>query len=221
MAHVKTFENVTVGDVLAGPDGPVTVTDVYDLHLPKDCFELVTEKGDTVVVSGSHLFYVITDDALSKHRKRCREAKRVLKDIGSECEEMLTYMAQRTVPVMERAVSIDYMADYIGDSDEMKAVLRRIARSIGPVIEEHQTRVDLFDDAVYTVDEYLYDSKLFAQQVLGLYAPRRYRKRYPVLVGEVMNAYELSTIYPQADLPEVKMDLPEAVSVGRREVLAE
>lgn len=60
--EIVNFGNLKPGDRIVGSDGkPVTVTNVYEKHLPKKMFELEMEDGKVIKASGNHLWYCETE----------------------------------------------------------------------------------------------------------------------------------------------------------------
>lgn len=59
------FGDLKVGDKIMGSDGPVTVTNVYDKHLPDKMYEIEMENGEVIRASGNHLWYCETEDDLA------------------------------------------------------------------------------------------------------------------------------------------------------------
>ena len=57
----EQFGSLKPGDKLLGSDGqPVTVTNVYDKHYPREMYEIEMEDGEVVQASGNHLWYCET-----------------------------------------------------------------------------------------------------------------------------------------------------------------
>lgn len=200
MPDIKRFGDLQKGDIIAGPDGgKVTVTETYDEHIPDYSYDVeLDDKNRTVLnVSGSHLWYVETDLHIEQHRRRVKDAKRILKHISADAIDCLEYMASIED---QRETSVQELVEILGDSTEIKELVFRVARSVGPIVEQNTTLVDENGNQIGTEKERLYDGPLMAQQILALYNKRKYK--WKVIIGEVMDTHRLFMVQDIANIPE-------------------
>lgn len=189
--EIVTMGDLNEGDILVGSQGRVTVEKSYDPHIPESMFELETDSGIIFQVSGNHLFYVITKDNRELHRMRLSTGKRLGKTLTADTILTLEDVANGDE---SKEVFIAEFKDFIEPmSAELNDAILRVAESLGPVSESNLYVDDLEDSEapLYESSIPMYDSKLFARQLLAVLNISRYRKTWPVIMGTVMPAENL------------------------------
>lgn len=195
--EVVTMGDLEEGDVLVGPNGRVTIEKSYDPHIPESMFELETDSGITIQVSGNHLFYVITKDDRELHRLRLSTGKKLGKKLDPESVQTLEDVANGD---QVQEVYIAEFKDFIKPMNkEMNDAILRVAESLGPVAEQNRYVDDLEDSEapLYESSIPLYNSQLFARQLLSVFNIGKYRKKWPVIIGSVMPASSLTAYDPR------------------------
>lgn len=196
---IKRFKDLKIGDWLKGADGnPVQITQVFEEHVPQDSFIVTAENGETITVSGNHLFYVITETDQLYHRTRLSESAKALKNLPPEVVKALEAMAETN---KEHETTINEMRDLLGDSLPVRDVVDRVALAIGRIAEENYQYRVIEDNTLEEEKAYIYDGRIFAQQILALYNKKKYS--YPVRMGRVINTYALSMIFEHVTLPDL------------------
>lgn len=186
-----TFENLREGDVIPGPQGPVTLRRRYDTHVPERMFRLELEDGRVIDASGNHLWYIETRHHYSMARERLRMAKRVFRGITPSMAADLLELAEHPQEVETSLRDLVSLLE-LEDSREGLETIYRVASSLGHVAEEGGVVEDLYTGEHLEVPGSLrtYDARRFAQQLLAL-SSRRYRRRWPLVVGEVVTTEDL------------------------------
>lgn len=202
--EIINFGDLEEGDIVMGPDGPVMVTRIHEKHIPEKMFEIELDTDDgkenSIKVSGSHLFYIVSSLDNEMHYSRIRKARKFLKkNLDKGSKDLLKEMAEDS-PVRTE-VSISNICRIISSDlkdNELHGHMFRIAESLGPIIEDTYSSED-FEDA--TVPKY--DGQLFSRQILALAGIRPYSSK-DVIVGRVVTAQEIFDDYSDIELPEVK-----------------
>lgn len=200
---IKDFGDLQPGDVIAGSDGqPTQVVSAYDVHVPQTMYRIEFEEGKVIEASGNHLWYVETSLARSLHRGRVKNASNLLKKVlvGKILEDALV------IADMDEAaeMSLSDLTNVFGDSPEMVTVLSRVAASVGHVSEENTTHQDMFTEEVVSIHTLRqYDARRVMQQLLAL-AFRKYRKKWPIVVGEVMTTEDMANLSLVTSIPDVR-----------------
>lgn len=195
--EVVTIGELQEGDVLVGPSGRVTIEKSYDAHIPESMFELETDSGITIQVSGNHLFYVITKNDRELHRLRLSTGKKLGKKLDPESVQTLEDVANSD---QVQEVYVAEFKDFIKPMNkEMNDAIVRVAESLGPVAEQNRYIDDLEDSEapLYESTIPLYNSQLFARQLLSVFNIGKYRKKWPVIIGSVMPASNLVAYDPR------------------------
>lgn len=202
---LKNFGELEEGDRILGPDGqPVTVTRAYDAHVPQRMYELELEDGTVVQASGNHLWYIEPSEDRLAHSDRLKRARRLLKGHKDWHEEAL-FVATAQEPYEIGLEDLMNFFDFIEDYNERYYLLLRVAESIGHVAEEETSYQDFFTgEQTNPSFEKVYDARRFYQQLLSLTGERKYRKRWPVILGRVVTTDTLFHRYPDADIPQPK-----------------
>lgn len=195
--ELVTMGDLRAGDYIPGVEGKVMVSRVHEKHIPERMYRLTfDDKGveKTIEASGNHLWYVETSVDRSLHRKRCREGKKIFRNLPD-----------RIVIEMLKILEIDERTE-IGLSDMVNLLeahnnkpmidhLVRIAESIGPVADETRQAEDLETGNIMKEQKLrLYDGHQFVRQVMS-FTDRKYRKMYPIIVGRVVTTEEMLLIY--------------------------
>lgn len=202
---MKRFGDLVVGDYVLSPAGePVRVCAAYQEHTPARMFELEFEDGTVIRASGNHLWYVVADSDQQDYRRRCREARRVLRhQLDKNTIEALECMAATD---LGRVISLDGMVQLLQDTPTpaVVSVVSRCAEAIG-VCEEHTYQGVGFEDGGPVgegVRVPMYDEARFAQQILTLLGGK-YRRVYgDPLPGRVLNTTQLAPIFDMVELPD-------------------
>ena len=172
---IVPFGEVEVGDYVFDEHGnPVRVSSVNERHVPKRMFVVEDKDGNAIKVSGTHLWYVVTDYDLEHHHARLQQAKKVLAPLTKS-----TIVYNRLVSFAENYYKenypleipvLDMVALLFDENDvdvydptvaEVYATVQRIADSVGMVSQETTTVQDLaFSDEQESVVEPFYDARL-------------------------------------------------------------
>lgn len=186
-ATVKRFGDLVPGDVLIGPGGnEVTVTTVYDAHTPESMYEVESEDGKTVVVSGNHLWYVVTALDRALHNLRIRDGRRYFGQLDAQVIEDMEEVSSSDNPTETTLIDMISLCRMEGNEKGINALVR-VAESLGPVSENQTGYVDYYTgEEVTKMTVRGYDARLFCQQVLCLTGKRKYKKRYPLIAGRVV-----------------------------------
>lgn len=191
------FGELKEGDELIGSGGRTTIVKGYDPHIPESMYVLETESGIELKVSGNHLIYVVTANDRDLHRKRLADGKRLGGKLSTESIAVLQEVAESS----ENKFS--FIADFEDflepKSNELRAILVRIAESLGPVAESNLFVDDLGgrEEPLFTAAIQNYDRRRFAQQLLSILNIGRSRKLWPPIVGTVMTVEMLSSYDPE------------------------
>ena len=201
--ELRSFGDLQEGDEVATTGGRwQQVARAYPEHVPVSMYEI--EVGGTVMqVSGNHLFYVESDLDRQLHASRLKTSAKTLQkhlsqkalddlweivndDSGYEIEMLLSDM----VNLLEAS----------GDL-EVENIITRVAESIGPISEVNVVPEDVETGRRGSGRKVAgYDGRRFAQQLLSLTGIRKYRKRWPVIVGRVVTTEEMLGLMESFDV---------------------
>lgn len=205
--EIIRFGELKEGDVLVGSQGRTTVVEGFDTHNPETMYQLETDSGIVLEVSGNHLLYVVTSNDRDLHRKRLADGKKLGKTISSESIETLEELAEGDGE--KHGMIAEFESFIEPKSDELRAMLLRVAEAIGPV-SESQLYVDDLGGAeapLFSATIQNYSRRIFAQQLLSVLNIGSARKHWPTVVGTVMTAEMLAFYDPEdiyiPDPPEV------------------
>lgn len=203
MSEIKRFGDLVPGDVIMGTNNqPVTVTRAYDEHIPETMFKLEFDDGVTIEASGNHLWYCETSIDQSLHRKRIKDGYKLFKNINPELVEDLETLAYSETLI--ETTLIDMITLMKSEDDTTTRAIVRVAESIGHIVEETTAYEDLYSGKTLEKTELrVYDARTFAQQLLSL-SNKKYRKQWPVIVGQVVTTEALSRLAISVSIPEVK-----------------
>lgn len=201
---LTTFGNLQPGDVVLGPDGEeVVVRAAYEPHLPERMYELEFDDGTILKASGNHLWYIKPQSDLLEHSSRLSSAKCLLK--SKEWREEAIAVAEGVEPYEIGLEDLMEFFNFIEDYDQRYFLLLRVAESIGHIVEEEVAYQDYFSgEETNPSFEKVYDARRFFQQMLSLTGSRKYRRRWPVIVGRVVTTDLLFARYPDAEIPSPK-----------------
>lgn len=200
------FGDLKGGERIITPSGEVgIVSKAYEKHIPEKMYRLEDENGNTVEASGNHLWYVVTDFNRELHRERLKEGRKLGKSLSED-----TISALESIALDERLfeMSIVDILELIGvagdDSGPFHDAVVRTAESIGHIAEENITYEEDFQSSDTSETIRSYDANRFAKQLLSLFHVKDYRKKWPVLVGEVMTTEEIANLDCGVWIPEIE-----------------
>lgn len=200
MDELKNFGDLQPGDQLIGSDGqPVTVTKVYDEHIPESMWEITLEDGSMVKASGNHLWYCETRLDWELHSLRKRTAKKFLKNVTPQAIGILEESAAKDQPVETRLVDMVTLLQAASSQDFVN-VVERVADSIGHVSENTMVFEDIAGEGEEEESIRTYDARLFAQQLLKLTGKRKY-KHYRLIVGAIMTTDAMMELGETVEIP--------------------
>ena len=131
---VKRFGDLEVGDEIPDDnDDWETVVEVYDEHLPESMYEVTTDEGQVVEVSGNHLWYVETSLDRSLHAHRLKNSAKVLQRcLSEEVVEAFEMIATDDDNEYLIETMLKDMIELSESRDpELLGVFSRIAESVG------------------------------------------------------------------------------------------
>lgn len=200
---LKRFGDLKPGDVVLGKDGqPTTVVEAYDEHIPERMFEIEMEDGTTIKASGNHMWYIETKFDYSYHRQRRAEGKKALQKITSEMIDNLEGIATAEDEI---ETSLSDMVNLLEAENNRTIIqaLERIAASLGHVSENNQILRDYLtgEEIEDPTTVRHYDAKQFCQQILSLTGKRKFKKKYPLIVGQVTTTEKLLELGEDVDIP--------------------
>lgn len=200
------FKDIKEGDYVYGiNDEPVKVSGTSQTHMPDKMFRVIDDNGNALDVSGTHLWYIVTEFHRGVHHERKKRAKKTLakllkdKYVVSTLEDFADNVYKKdesieiTVVDMIALLFNNDKPDF-NDSNVIETfhILNRIASSIGVTTEAN---VEYRDMAFINEKDFqrinYYDARLFAQQVLALSGIRKYAKKYDVLIGQVVTTEKM------------------------------
>lgn len=203
---LKRFGDLKEGDVIRGSKGePVRVTRAYDEHIPEKMYEIETENDVIVKASGNHLWYVETTIDRALHRERKKKGKKLFSKLSPEIIESLVFVAENEEPVETSLMDMVSLVEG-ENNDEVVKSLVRIAESLGHIVEENVKYENLLTgETEYMETIRAYDARLFCQQILSLTGRKEYKKKYPLIVGSVINTEKMFELYKMIDIPVMRM----------------
>lgn len=189
--EIVTFGELKEDDYVLGRNSsPTQVSAAYEAHMPESMYKLTTEDGNIVKASGNHLWYVIAQFDREIYHPRLKEGKRLSRSLTTEAIKMLEDAATSDsveVAIREMADSLSLKSS--STDNTLTYAIVRVAEGIGHVAEKN-FYVDYLDSSdeepIFDANVYMYDSKIFAQQLLSLFGIKKYRKKWPLIVGKVM-----------------------------------
>lgn len=206
---IKRFGDLVEGDIILGPNGEhVPVVRAYDEHMPETMYEIETEDGSIIKASGNHLWYVETSFDYSYHRARKRENRRIFGKLNSEIIANLEGISSSEDEIETGLADMVALCEFDFNDRKAVAALERIASSIGHIAETSTKYEDFL-----TGEEQLsdlnpvrsYDAKLFTQQILSATGKRKYRKKFPLVIGRVVTTEEM------VNLEDFDLEIPQFV----------
>lgn len=208
---VKEFGQLKVGDTIKGPNGEnLAVVAANDEHIPETMYEVQSNDGATLKASGNHLWYIETNLDVSLHSNRRKTGARLFSRLPEKITESLIDVAEYSGEEEIETALID-MIELLECKNDAIAVnaLIRIAESIGHISENSVKVQDMYTGKESTVKTIRhYDGKRFTQQILSLTGKRKFKKRWPLIVGRVVTTedmLELSRIF-DINIPESRND---------------
>lgn len=208
LVEEKNFGELKKGDFVYGANNePVEIVGVSEKHVPETMFEVKTEDG-VLNTSGTHLWYVVTENDRNFHNERKNRAKKiiptllkdkyVLKTLESFADNVYKKDESIEITVVDM-LALMFNSETLDFTDsnvlEVASILDRIALSIGVTTETNVEYRDLNDsnDKEFQKIDY-YDARLFAQQILAISGLRKYRKKYKVIVGQVVSTEKMKEL---------------------------
>ena len=198
MPEVKKFQDLKIGDVIEHPTkGSTTVIATHPIHVPQKMYLLEVDTGDSVKVSGNHLFYSETNLDRQSVSARKRRGKKLFGSMDSVTEKALANLSVSTDVVKTTLYDFAHIFESVNDSKRFAEIVR-IADSVGWIEEENTFVRDIADppDVLPEAQGRLrwYDARLMAQQLLSLSGKSKWRKKYPLVVGKVRTAEEIAAL---------------------------
>lgn len=206
------FEEVTMADLEPGDripsddGGLVEIARAYDIHVPETMYELTNDAGDTIRVSGNHLWYIESSLDIAMHPTRIKEAKSALKSVPDETFDLMRDFVNDPSSSDEE-VSFADLSKLLGDSIRMNNVVQRVLSSIGPVSENYYTDYELgeeYDPAVESIMIPQYNKKAAYEQLLVLAARKKEDRGFDIIVGRVVSTERLveEMEYSEVNIPD-------------------
>ena len=176
--------------------------DLQEEHVPVSMYEI--EVGGTVMqVSGNHLFYVESDLDRQLHASRLKtSAKTLQKHLSQKALDDLWEIVNDDSGY-EIEMLLSDMVNLLEASGDLKVenIITRVAESIGPISEVNVVPEDIETGRRGSGRKVAgYDGRRFAQQLLSLTGIRKYRKRWPVIVGRVVTTEEMLNLMESFDV---------------------
>lgn len=203
---LKKFGDLKPGDVILGRDGkPTTVVEAYDEHIPERMFEIEMENGATIKASGNHLWYIETKFDHSYHRQRRLKGKKALEKITKEMIENLEGIATAEDEIETSLSDMVNLLEAEGNQAIIQS-LDRIASSLGHISENKNIYRDYLtgEEMENPTAVRHYDAKQFCQQILSLTGKRKFKKKYPLIVGQVTTTESLLELGEDVELPVIE-----------------
>lgn len=204
--EIVSFGDIVEGDIIEGTQGLVRVSNPHDKHIPERMFEIAFNNGTNIKASGNHLWYVETIFDISLHKQRRREGKKFLKKLNSEQIKTLIDVANSPDEVETSLIDMIVLTNAKNDKNGTNIIVR-IAESIGHIAENTTTYSDYLtgeDTEVEKETIRTYDARLFSQQVLSLKGDRKYRKKWPLIIGRVIPTTELVPLSELLEIPTIR-----------------
>lgn len=214
----KPIGEITEGDILLTDDNEETVVKhAYEHHVPESMYQMTFANGETFKVSGNHLWYTVNSLDRSTHKERIRKAVRLSERMSGRKMSWLYKMADADEGIAPE-VDLNFFLEVLEvpyEDNELVWQVRRICESIGPVVMQKATMIDV--DApdknilspTDTPERPLYSAKMFAQQMIALVSTSLkldYHK-YELLKGKVRTTTEI------AETHDLRHDFPSAPAV--------
>lgn len=196
--EIKPFGELKPGELLESPSGLVEVDEVFETHIPKKMFELETEAGAKLELSGNHLLYVESSLDLASHRLRCRNGKRWAKTLSSES---IAWLEEWAFSSGETEIMLADLGDELNaaPNSPAAAILARVAMSIGPVSEYNYNFRNVDTRPIVSIPAY--DLKSAAQQVLSFFKSSKYP--WKTIVGQVVKVEDIVNSQCEFWIPDV------------------
>ena len=206
VTEVVNFGDLKVGDQVLHPLGfPTTVTQAYDTHIPDSMYELEMENGQIIRASGNHLWYIEPLVDRNGHRRRIKEAAKLLKKLDPVVIEGLEGLAKEEAPYEVTLPEVLEILESLGNLERVQKFASRVVASVGPVAESHVLYQDPGSgDEIAAPPVRLYDGRRVAKQILALTGKKKY-KSWEVIVGRVATTTEIALYYPDADIAEASL----------------
>lgn len=206
------FEEVTMADlepgdkILSDDGGLVEVARAYDIHVPETMYEITNDTGDTIRVSGNHLWYIESSLDIAMHPTRIKEAKSALKSVPNETLNLMRDFVQDS-SCPEEEVSFADLSKLLGNSIRMNNVIQRVLSSIGPVSENYYTDYEMgeeYDPIVESILVPQYNKKAVYEQLLALAARKKEDRDFGIIVGRVVSTERLveEMEYSEVNIPD-------------------
>lgn len=191
----KKFSELEEGDLLVGPTGDlVPVRTVYASHVPASMYQLEGPDGQTIEVSGNHLWYVETTPDQKNHAVRVKKASRIFKKLSEDSLSCLQELIDMEAEVVRADLGdmLDF-CDCGSEDEQLREAVVRIAVSLGPIEEENTIQEDVETGTVLSeVSKRIYDARKFAKQIFAL----RDGRKNDVIVGRVVTTEQMLILMP-------------------------
>lgn len=199
--EIKRFDELQVGDVICGDDGDTTVVKVGDIHQFETtyCMEVTQDDGsvDSMVLSGDHLLYVVSELDLATHKERVKKARKLLRKLPKSTVQTLKDLATVDEGEVEHETSLADFVSLLSDDGglpvkETTQMLLRVVQSLGHLSENKAVGVDPTGTVVHGYNVIrLYSAKAMARQLLSMLERK---SPYQTLIGRVMTAEEAAKL---------------------------
>ena len=211
---LKRFGDLVPGDVIRDGEGNVTVVEAYDEHIPESMYEITTDGGDTVKASGNHLWYIETSLDISLHRERRKSGKKLFGALPKKSIDKLVEIAEYDDVDDDLETALIDMVALLECDGQQEAIdsLVRVAESIGPVSENSQKAKDIYTNEDFLIGSVRhYDGIRFAQQILSLTGNRKFKKKWPLIVGRVVTTEQMLEL-----IEDFEINIPDAPNATLR-----
>lgn len=200
------FGDLKGGETILTPDGQMGVVGkAYDVHIPESMYRLTDSEGGEIEASGNHLWYVVTEVNRDLHKRRLKEGAKIGKLLSKESIEALESVAFDERLLEMAIVDVLELMDEVEENSEgLHDAVVRTAESIGHIAEETISYEEDFEESETSETMRSYDANRFAKQLLSLFNIKKYRKKWPVIVGEVMTTEDIVNLECDVWIPELE-----------------
>lgn len=210
---LTTANNIKQGDkILDENNNPVTINNLTPIHTPQKMFKITDQHGNTIETSGTHLWYIATQNDIDTHHQRIKETRKQLKPLlkNPRVKNRLKTLADGTY---KKGYGIDIATPdltallYDTNTPDLTnpntahthTLLQRIAQSVGQTMEETITLQDLANPQQQEHQKTThYDARGIAQQILAIANTKPHNKT-PIRVGRVVTTTQLHQLINQGE----------------------
>lgn len=200
------LKDIKEGDQILGGNGkPVTVSKVWDVHLPEKMFAIEVDDDSIIQASANHLWYIETALDHQEVRPRIKRGRRLLGKLPTGTEAGLLTLANDEEPFEVYLDEVIEIFDFIEDQEALGRICLRIGEALGHVAEDTIRQQDLLTEEL--IDETVkkgYDGRLFAQQLLSL-SSKKHARKWPLVAGRVVTTQQLADFYSEEEIPTARL----------------